>query len=200
VQAIAGVADASLHHRRCQRPGWLEHPAAARFTAFPHVSWWAKLILLTDDVVVFLVNPYYEYAVLRWDDGGWKVATLDRFATYGMGTNLLDGVITQPSLSIVVEENHISAQISHDGVVQHLWRLGGHSFPPHVHKLLEPKEWLTIAVTTSLDLRESLRGNNPLPALIAARQVRLGAARITYAEGARSPRSTDIDENAPGSR
>lgn len=192
VQAAADTADASLHHRGCRPPQWLEYsPGAEReFTAFPHVTWQAKLILLpTGNTLVFLVNPYYEFAMLRRDNGRWRVSTLDQFAAHGMGTHLFDGVIAQPPLSVLVDEDQISARITDDGSVVHGWRVSPLS--ADIREVVDAKEWLTIAVTTSLDTRRRLSGN-PLPKLINARRVRLGAARIAYTERAQLLRETDF--------
>ncbi|MBV7698335.1 hypothetical protein [Streptomyces sp. TRM70350] len=192
VQAVADTADASLHHRGCRSPRWREYSTGEEreLTTFPHVTWRAKLILLpTGNTPVFLVNPYYELAMLRRDDGRWRPATLDPFAAYGMGTDLFDGVIAQPSLSVVVAEDRISAQITDNGTVAHRWDLSPLS--PKLRDAVDAKEWLTVGLTTSLDLGRRLSGN-PLPTLINARQVRLGAARTTYTEQAQLLSDTDF--------
>ncbi|WP_196465458.1 hypothetical protein [Streptomyces spinoverrucosus] len=189
---MAETADASLHHRGCRSPRWLEYETGdeVEFTAFPHVTWRAKLILLpTGNTLVFLVNPYYEIAALHRDGGRWRVATLDRFAAYGMGTDLFDGVIAQPSLSVVVDEDRISAHITDDGTVAHSWHLS--PLPPELREVVDTKEWLTIGLTSSLDLGRRLSGN-PLPTLINARQVRLGAARTSYTEQAQLLSESDF--------
>lgn len=192
VQAVADAAEASLHHRGCRSPRWLEYPTgdATEFTAFPHVTWRAALLLLpTGSTPVFLVNPSYEFAMLRRDHGRWCLDTLDRFAAYGMGTDLFDGVIAQPSLSVVVDEDRISAQITDGASVAHSWHVTPLS--PRMREAVDTKEWLTIGVTTSLDLRKRMSGN-PLPKLISAQQVRLGAARTTYTEQAQVLSDTDF--------
>ncbi|MDG9720673.1 hypothetical protein [Streptomyces sp. DH24] len=192
VQVAADTADASLHHRGCRSPRWLELPTSdeSEFTAFPHVTWRAGLILLpTGSTLVFLVNPYYELAMLRRDNGRWRLATLDRFAAYGMGTDLFDGVTAQPSLSVVVDGDRISAQITDEASIAHSWHVSPLS--PDMREVVDAKEWLTVGVTTSLDLRRRM-SDNPLPKLINAQQVRLGAARITYTEQAQLLSDTDF--------
>ncbi|WP_432082091.1 hypothetical protein [Streptomyces sp. WAC 04229] len=192
VQAAGDTADASLHHRGCRPPRWLECRTGDRtgFTDFPHVTWRASLILLpTGDTPVFLVNPAYELAMLRREKERWHLDTLDRFAAYGMGTDLFDGVIAQPSLSIVVDEDRISARITHDASVRHGWHVAPVS--SRMREAVDTKEWVTVGVTTSLDLRRRMPGN-PLPKLIKARQLWLGAARIAYTERAQALSETDF--------
>jgi hypothetical protein len=184
VQAVAGAADASLHHSGCRAPRWYEYEdvEAREFTAFPHVTWRVKLMLLpTGSTLVFLVNPYYELATLRVADGQWRLATLDTFVRYGMGTDPLDGTLVQPALSVVVDEDRISVQITDKGAVAHRWHLS--PLPRNIREVVDTKEWLTVGVTTSLDLGKRIRGN-PLPELVSARQVLLGAASTTYTERA----------------
>lgn len=192
VQAVADAADASLHHHKCRSPRWLEGPTGddSEVTAFPHVTWRAGLILLSpSNTPVFLVNPTYELATLRRDDGRWRLATLDPFAAYGMGTDLFDGVTAQPSLSVVVDRERITAQITNDGAVAHSWHVAPLS--PGMREAVDAREWLTVGVTTSLDVGRRMPGN-PLPKLIEARQVRLGAARIAYTEPAQPLSETDF--------
>lgn len=192
VQAVGDFADASLHHRHCRPPRWRDHPPtdAPEIRGFPHVTWRATLAMLSGGVLAFLVNPSYEYATLRRDGGRWRLATLDPFAAVGMGTNLLDAVISVPSLSFVVDESRVSAYVSGD--VAGLGK-GWHVSPlsQNARDLLDMKEWITIGVTTALDLRKPLHGN-PLPALMAAGQVRLGAARRTYTEQAQRLGPSDV--------
>ncbi|QUH02014.1 hypothetical protein HUO13_15475 [Saccharopolyspora erythraea] len=195
VQEVANIADVSLHHRGCRKPRWLEYSPAteAEFSAFPHVTWRANPFLLRiTNALVVLINPYLEYASLRRDDARWRVATLDRFAAVGMGTDRFDAVIARPALSLVVDEDRVSAHITDGAGKAHGWH-----FPisPPAREVLDAKEWHTIGVTTALDLRKRLR-KNPLRALIAARQVLLGAARRTYTERAQLLGDSDFDRKS----
>ncbi|KOG07673.1 hypothetical protein [Streptomyces viridochromogenes] len=191
VQATADTADASLHHRGCRSPQWLESPTSDRrvFTDFPHATWRAKLVLLTGSTLVFLVNPSYEVAQLRRDSGRWRLATLDRFAAYGMGTDLFDGVIAQPSLSVVVDEDRMSVHITDKGAVVHSWHVSPLS--PGIREAVDAKEWLTVGLTTSLDLHRRMP-RNPMAKLIKARRMRLGAARTVYTQQAQLLSETDF--------
>lgn len=191
VRATADAADASLHHRGCRSPRWLECPAGDRgaFTGFPHATWRAKLVMLTGSTLVFLVNPSCEVASLRRDSGRWRLATLDRFAAYGMGTDVFDGVTAQPSLSVVVDEDRMSARITDGGKVVHSWHVSPLS--PDMRAAVEVKEWLTVGLTTSLDPHRRMSGN-PMAKLITARRMRLGAARVVYTQQAQLLSDTDF--------
>ncbi|WP_147437623.1 hypothetical protein [Streptomyces radicis] len=186
--------DASLHHRRCRAPSWAEVGPGDRPTlpGFPHATWRATLsVLPTGNTPVMVVNPSCEVAILRRKNGRWRVATLERYAAYGLGTDLMDGVFVVPSLALVVADDRISVRITHEGSVAHSWSVPAPT--PEIRKVLDVREWLTIAVTTSADPR-ALGRANPLPSLIAAGAVRLGAARVLYTEEAQLPRASDFEK------
>jgi hypothetical protein len=187
-------AVASLHHPGCRPPTQVEVASPDGFTPLPHQSWRARLLKLPAherDDIVFLVNPSYEVARLLRRRGRWQVATLDLYAALGLGQDLLDGVVPLPSLSAVVDEDRLSVHVSRDGILLERWDLGGSSFPPDVAGILATKDWLTIAVTTSLDVDEPVR-HNPLRMLVNARQARLGAGRVRYTDAAQRPRTSDF--------
>ncbi|RBM24247.1 hypothetical protein [Streptomyces sp. PT12] len=193
VAGDADAGDASLHHRRCREAGWAEVGPGDRpaLTGFPHATWRATLgVLPTGNTPVVVVNPSFEVAILRRENGRWRVATLDRYAAYGLGTDLLDGVFIVPSLTLVIADDRISVNVTREGNVAHSWSLPAPT--PEMRKVLDVREWLTIAVTTSIDPQALGRGN-PLPPLIASGAVRLGAAPILYTEEAQLPQTSDFD-------
>jgi hypothetical protein len=191
VQAVADRADASLHHRGCRLPGWRDYEpgAESEIVAFPHVTWRAGLVLLSEGVPVFLANPYYELATLTKTDGRWLVSTLDRFAEVGMGPDLFDGVFAQPSLVVEIDDDRVTAHVTDGAGVAHTWTVSQVS--PDVRQALDTREWMTVGVTTSLDVGKRLR-DNPMPALIAASHVRMAAARTRYTQGAQRLRRADL--------
>ncbi|HEX3779103.1 MAG TPA: hypothetical protein VHX38_05520 [Pseudonocardiaceae bacterium] len=196
VQVVGDLGRAALHHRRCQPEGWQEYPAGAddAFTRLPHISWRGGLMrFATDDVLVFLVNPYAEVATLRRKGAAWHAATLDLFSEVGMGPEFLDAVFPQPALSVLVDEDRISAQVTDGAGVEHNWHISPIS--PGVRRAADKKEWLTIAVSTLLDPRKPFPMINVLPMLVATGQIRLGAARRFYTERAQRLRLSDVDQD-----
>ncbi|MDT0269774.1 hypothetical protein RM844_26160 [Streptomyces sp. DSM 44915] len=197
VEAADQDAVASLHHRGCRSPSWRELQTPDRFTRLPHQTWRARLLWTAahgHDDLTFLVNPSYETARLTCDGGRWRVATLDLFAHRGLGRGLLDGVSPLPSLSAVVDTDRLAVDVvSLDGTVLERWDIGGSAFPQEAARVLAGKDWLTIAVTTAIDVGEQAR-HNPMRLLLDTRQVRLGAAAVRYTEAAQRPRTTDFGD------
>lgn len=187
VQAVGDRADASLHHPDCRAPAWRDH--GSEITAFPHVTWRAGLLLLSDSVPLLLANPYYELAALTRTDGRWLVSTLDRFAEVGMGPTLFDGVVVRPSLTAEIDHDRITVHVTDGTGVRHAWSVALTS--TDVREALDAREWLTVGVTTALDVGKRLR-DNPMPALIASGQIRMAAARTGYTPQAQRLQRADF--------
>lgn len=195
VVEVAGEdAVASLHHPGCRAAGRVDVGSPDGFTPLPHRTWRARLLKMTAhgrDELMFLVNPSYEVAGLSREAGRWRVSTLDTFAALGLGQELLDAVIPLPSLSAVIDEDRLSVHVGSGGTLLERWDLAGSSFTPDTAGILAAKDWLPIAVTTSLDVNEPIR-RNPVRRLLDTRAVRLGAGRVRYTDAAQRLRTSDF--------
>ncbi|WP_412516199.1 hypothetical protein K8Z49_34950 [Actinomadura madurae] len=159
VRAEDGFAAAALHHQRCRPPAWvdgglqtMELQAAGR----PHVTWRAGCFRLPPgEMPLFLVNPTYEYALLR-EDGGWRVANLEPFARLGFGLEFPSRPLPPlPALSASIDGDRVSVDVRHDGAVMHAWR-----DVPVEHDIARvTHNWgsLMVGVTTLVDVSRPFR-------------------------------------------
>ncbi len=183
VEAQDAVAAAALHHPRCRRPAWQDHPPGTSARR-PLLSWRAGCALLPPGgVPTFVVNPSYECALLRRArDGGWRVATLDPFVSLGLALDFPSRrPPAVPALSAVLDGDRISVDVRHGGGVVHAW----HDVPiaADVAAAARQSGEVLVAVTTLLDVSRPF----PLDALLTllgGRRVALGPARLS------SPRSS----------
>jgi hypothetical protein len=154
VRSEDGLAAAALHHQRCRPPAWVEdglQTTGLQITGGPHLTWRAGCLRLPPgDVPLFLVNPSYEYALLR-DDGGWRVANLEPFARLGFGLQFPSRPLPPlPSLSASIDGDRVSVDVRHDGAVMHAW----HDVPVEHDIARVTHRWgsLLVGVTTLLDV------------------------------------------------
>ncbi|MEO3826824.1 hypothetical protein [Actinomadura sp. B10D3] len=147
-------AAASLHHPRCRQPGWVEdglQVAELQVSGRPHVTWRAGCFRLPPgELPLFLVNPSYEYALLR-DDGGWRVANLEPFVRLGFELEFPSRPLPPlPALSASIDGDRVSVDVRHEGAVMHAWR-----DVPIEHEIARvTHDWgsLMVGVTTLFDV------------------------------------------------
>lgn len=179
VQAEDGFAAASLHHRRCRPPEWVDGELDARDRR--HLTWQAGCFLLPPgNVPIFLVNPSYEYAFLREsDDGQWRIATLEMFTALGFALEFPSepGPLL-PSLSASLDRGRISVDVRHDDSVLHAWH--GVPIPADISAVVHGWGDIMVAVTTLMDVRKPFTIEQ-IQLLLATGRVALGRARLTSA-------------------
>lgn len=76
-----------LHHRNCLRAPW-EEVAGTRPTGSRTLSWKAGAGFLPEGVLLFLVNPSCESAMIHPEGNGWRIGNLDGFEQLGLITDL----------------------------------------------------------------------------------------------------------------
>ncbi|WP_307532231.1 hypothetical protein [Streptomyces umbrinus] len=145
---------------------------------------------------IFLVNPSYEYALLRQVDGKeWRIATLDPFVSLGFARDFpSQSVPPVPALAAMIDGDRISVAVRHEGAVMHSW----HNIPiaPEISTVVREWEHIMVAVTTLLDVRKPIP-LDLLRTLIGARKVALGPARLTsvrFSEHAQALKPGDFAE------
>jgi hypothetical protein len=85
----AGVAEATLHHAECQDSRWELVDHLPRFVRSP--SWRSGGFAFPDTgLLVCMVNPTCEAALLAATERGWRLGSLDVFLQAGMQTGSLD--------------------------------------------------------------------------------------------------------------
>ncbi|MCI3900381.1 hypothetical protein [Streptomyces spectabilis] len=188
-----GFAVASLHHPRCRRPAWQDGQPGASVER-PLLSWRAGCTLLPPSgLPTFLVNPSYECALLRRaDDTGWRVATLEPFVALGLALDFPSRrPPVVPALSAALDGDRISVDVRHEGGVLHAW----HDVPigADVADAVRASGDVLVAVTTLLDV------SKPFPldvllALLGARRVALGPARLTSVRRSGTDRALRADD------
>lgn len=151
VRGEDGFATASLHHQRCRPPAWVEGGLQA--TGRQHLTWRAGCFRLPPgEMPLFLVNPSYECALLREDDG-WRVANLEPFTRLGFGLEFPSRPLPPlPALSASIDGDRIRVDVDvrHEGAVLHAW----HDVPIALDIARVTHEWgaIMVAVTTLMDV------------------------------------------------
>jgi hypothetical protein len=149
VRAEDGFATASLHHQRCRPPAWVE--GSLQTGRGKHLTWRAGCFLLPPgNVPLFLVNPSYEYAFLREDDG-WRITNLEPFTQLGFGLEFPSKPLPPlPALSASIDGDRISVDVRHEDAVLHAW----HDVPIALDVARVVHEWgdVMVAVTTLMDV------------------------------------------------
>lgn len=176
VQAEAGFGTASLHHHRCRPPAWIDGPVDLGVRR--HLTWRAGCFLMPPTgLPVFLVNPSYEYALLReGDDGRWRVANLEWFTALGFQLELrAEPGPLLAALSASIDGGRISVDVRHEGSVPHAW----HDVPIDASVTETVHAWgdILVAVTTLLDVGKAFRLERLL-LMLGAGRVALGRARL----------------------
>ncbi|WP_433466659.1 hypothetical protein [Spirillospora sp. CA-128828] len=149
VRAEDGFATASLHHQRCRPPAWVE--GGLRSAGRPNLTWRAGCFRLPPgEVPLFLVNPSYEYALLR-EDRDWRVANLEPFTLSGFGLEFPSRPLPPlPALAASIDGDRIGVDVRHEGAVIHAWR----DVPVEYDIARVTHRWgsILVAVTTLMDV------------------------------------------------
>ncbi|MCP9953147.1 hypothetical protein [Actinomadura madurae] len=187
VRSEDDFAAAALHHPRCRQPGWVEdglQVTELQASGRPHVTWRAGCFRLPPgELPLFLVNPSYEYALLRNADG-WRVANLEPFVRLGFEMVFPSSPLPPlPALSASIDGDRVSVDVQHGGAVLHAWR----DVPIEHDVARVTHNWgsLMIGVTTLVDVSRPFLVER-LMDLIAVGGVAIAQAplvSISYAPG-----------------
>lgn len=106
VKAFEDIATATLHHLDCRSAGWDDNPQPSSDPAAATVNFVARPVLVPTVVErsgaevwrpFLLVNPGLEQVILAVKDDGWRVATTNYYAQYGLGSG---GEIMRVDMSV----------------------------------------------------------------------------------------------------
>jgi hypothetical protein len=207
VYADERIANASLHHRRCQAPGWRAWPEGDSGTGdlahLAHLTWRAASFTMDMAagmpefrVPMFLVNPSLEETLLVNLPGlGWQTAPLLPFEQRGLTTEVEAIKKTAVDAEAVFDGDRVSVHIAGHGVRPALsW--GPVPVGPTTRAIAEQWGSLWLGVCGLVDPHAVVTRNRML-VLLGNHKIALTTAAVRHADrrsnpsdGASAPRRT----------